>query len=633
MAAASPTPMGQGSHFSSLGRRTSARQALRRPTSRPAIGRSGLNAIPDGGDNGVRAQSERRSAAHESSDDEIPVPMKLSALTKAILNGGAGSEGSSLAPSAADVHNSPPGSRRSSMVKARQRAGLDALVSSVADARGPEDTSMEDRQTRRHARTGSANGQPLVHGRLSSPVRSRDNSPAPRKRIVRLTAAAAATGGTAVSQNPLRRSLSTSTASQRSRRPPSRDRSDEQPESQAMSQPVLPSQQQQQRQESQGGTDLSTPAQPVRTVRIAVGSSGGNRMLSTGSSSGLSSKPSGTGPHNDHEQVDEPGNAARASALAGQGSVTRPGTVSRKDDGGPQSSMRIKRVGKLAGSFLSGPARRGRRRQSEEDGDDNEVPGSAVAAGAAVQSGPGAEQPQAMFESSFRDFAASGSPVSTKDALARKQSPYADIAGFRESIAPAHKVSVSKAPDLPSALDQENMPAPVIPKSFGGDALALLDKGPIKPFPRPAVADIAVNRLAAGSPERKVLAVKSQNTPHRPAPPPPPKMSVVETATKPAGAATTGQGAKKRTLLLKVNNVPYTRIDCLGGVVRQKSTRLRPRTARCTLSSVSLSIMPMSTPLRASKGRSICSRNSLAWIVSLDWLTLNSTWRRTCSVW
>jgi len=32
----------------------------------------------------------------------------------------------------------------------------------------------------------------------------------------------------------------------------------------------------------------------------------------------------------------------------------------------PQSSMRIKRVGKLSGSFLSGPARRGRRRQSEE---------------------------------------------------------------------------------------------------------------------------------------------------------------------------------------------------------------------------------------------------------------------------
>ncbi|KAI5294017.1 Dual-specificity kinase, spindle pole body (SPB) duplication and spindle checkpoint function, partial [Ascosphaera pollenicola] len=29
--------------------------------------------------------------------------------------------------------------------------------------------------------------------------------------------------------------------------------------------------------------------------------------------------------------------------------------------------MRIKRVAKLPGSFLSGPARRGRRRQSDED--------------------------------------------------------------------------------------------------------------------------------------------------------------------------------------------------------------------------------------------------------------------------
>lgn len=58
--------------------------------------------------------------------------------------------------------------------------------------------------------------------------------------------------------------------------------------------------------------------------------------------------------------------------------------------------------------------------------------------------------------------------------------------------------------------------------------------------------------------------MKSHNTPHRPAPPPPPKMSVVETATKSAGAAATAPVGKKRAILLRVNDRTYTRIDCLG---------------------------------------------------------------------
>ncbi|KAK4131827.1 kinase-like protein [Trichocladium antarcticum] len=68
--------------------------------------------------------------------------------------------------------------------------------------------------------------------------------------------------------------------------------------------------------------------------------------------------------------------------------------------GAPQSSMRIKRIGNAPGSFLSGPARRGRRRQSEEDGEG---------------------QPQSQERGAGEDLASSilqatsGSPVSGRD--------------------------------------------------------------------------------------------------------------------------------------------------------------------------------------------------------------------------
>lgn len=41
-------------------------------------------------------------------------------------------------------------------------------------------------------------------------------------------------------------------------------------------------------------------------------------------------------------------------------------------------------------------------------------------------------------------------------------------------------------------------------------------------------------------------------------------MSVLETATARAGAATTGQASKKQRILLKVNGRSYQRLDCIG---------------------------------------------------------------------
>ena len=71
-----------------------------------------------------------------------------------------------------------------------------------------------------------------------------------------------------------------------------------------------------------------------------------------------------------------------------------------------------------------------------------------------------------------------------------------------------------------------------------------------------------------GSPLRKPLAPRSNNTPLRPAPPPPPpKMSVLETATATAGAsasAAAAQGAKRKRNYISVNGKLFTRLECIG---------------------------------------------------------------------
>lgn len=236
--------------------------------------------------------------------------------------------------------------------------------------------------------------------------------------------------------------------------------------------------------------------------------------------------------------------------------------------------MRVKRVGNALGGFLSGPARRGRRRQSEEDAE-----GQGEGEGMGSSQEPESQQAQFMesafgeqpassfFAASYRDFATSGSPVSTKDsarAAIRKQASNADLGVNRPKESADHVALDFKIPapqiDLPAAHDQEND----MPSSFRRSKPAsdiLLDKELVKPL-QPLHVDIRQPRQH--SPERKALALKSQNTPHRPAPPPPPKMSVVETATAAAGASATSGANKKRQVLLRVNTKTYTRIDCIG---------------------------------------------------------------------
>jgi len=562
MAAASPTPLGPGSHFTSLGRRTSARQALRRPSSsRPALSRSESNPLSGAAAteaSRAASQPQQYSTMADSSDDEIPVPMKLSALTKALLGDGHASEASS----AAQERPSSPPQRPASRIMTRR---------SVMAASG-----SEARETRRHVRAGSASAQ-INSSRPSSPVRSNaSSSPAPRKRVVRLShqqpvaSSILQQGGSLPSRH--RRSLSSSTNS-RPKRQDSRERTDEKKEVQH--QPPQ-SQSRQASEQRDVAPDVNTPVLPVRTVRIVVGSSG--KRHQSGGSSGH--RPA-SGHHSDAEQhqsqLEDPATVGRALPGIAQGSVSRFGQSVKKDDGAPASTMRsMKRVSKIPGSFLSGPARRGRRRQSEEDAEaEADAAGSHEREGGQQQheSQVADYQPPSFYQSSYRDFAATGSPVSAKDsaraAAARKQSPPKDAGpqdgNFLESgkshlDLPSYKaISPAAQPvSLPSGHDKENeIP---LPTSFFKSSIGALSSDQIKPV-RPLSVDVQPKQLPRhASPERKALASKSQNTPHRQAPPPPPKMSVVETATKAAGAAQ----SKKRSVLFRVNDRMYTRIDLVG---------------------------------------------------------------------
>ncbi|KAK4218791.1 hypothetical protein QBC37DRAFT_368627 [Rhypophila decipiens] len=560
--ATSPTPIGAGSHFTSMGRRTSARQALRRPASRTGgrsestpAGSSGIAAPSASRESQSRSHSmgqsqQQYSTLHDSSEDEMPAPMKLSALTKALLNNdghaSAGASGIPVPTTVATRSQSPPPRPASRVTR---RSVLAASTSSNPEEKEKEASrmSLRQRETRRDARAGSVQLP-------SSPVRSRETSPAPRKRVVRLSSTAPANGPL---QNGLRRSLSSTTQRKKPELPiePVEDKIVAPPPPQQEPQPVP--------EPALSNSNINTPVIPVRTVRIAVGSSG-NKSRSGGSS--------GVGSFRSAGQSDQEG-------------PEDPATVGRQLPTAPQSSLRIKRIGKTGpGSFLSGPARRGRRRTSEEDGE-GQGEGDGMGASQDAESqhpqyheSELGEQPASSFMApSYRDFVSSGSPVSAKDparAAIRKQASNANLAASHaaKEQEKSHLELAYKIPAPPRAMtavpDNKENEAPGTFKRPRSTS-SLLEKKEIeqqKPAPQqPLVVDLPPPPAQAASPDRKILAQKSQNTPRIYAPPPPPpKMSVVETATAVAGASAAVNANKKRAVMLRVNNKTYTRIDCIG---------------------------------------------------------------------
>jgi serine/threonine-protein kinase TTK/MPS1 len=335
--------------------------------------------------------------------------------------------------------------------------------------------------------------------------------------------------------------------------------------------------------------NLGTPVPPPRTVRItAEGSEQHERSVESSGRASSRLASANTSQVEDGDLPDDPATIARPQSVIGQGSVSRYGSSAfgrsrYGEETGIQSSLRVKRAGKVAGSFLSGPARRGRRRQSEEDQSpqenaENQEYGSQEHQ--EIQKPLQEQQFGQDFErstfhnSQARDYS-SGSPLGTQDnerptsggsptpnIESRVLSSLSGKLSIRRS-SPQQVQPVFKVPPRPELLashDQENEPPPTFKRNRFSPS-PLYQKAVSVPVRTQTEAPNIVR--ATMSPDRPALAPRSQNTPRRPAPPPPPKMSVLETATASAGAATSSHANKKRNIV-KIKNKVFTRMDLLG---------------------------------------------------------------------
>ncbi|KAG9245964.1 kinase-like domain-containing protein [Calycina marina] len=507
MATASPTPMGS-SHFSNLNRRpSSSRLSYKQPLNRPHVGRA---------EPYVPEPPTRHYTREDSSDDEIPLPMKFSALTKALLNDEA----------------------------------------SVAD-QSPQKAVVTKRQPhKRPKRSNSLDSLMIIRQEagiaLSSP-HLLDRSPLPAKRVVRLS-----------QPSGMRRTSSLSKDIQE------KDIYEVKADS---------------------PHDIATPAPVKRTVKVGVVRSGVHGQSSGSSGRNTLSTNSG-GRQGEAEAPENPSTVARSQLATSQGSVSRLGasTVGRNrfgEEAGLQSSMRLKRVGKVAGSFLSGPARRGRRRMDDEEQSPVEEHGDGLDSAGASQEQQSREprvqvsrekeryssqEPESVrppIQTAYRDFA-SGSPIAVRDSkdildsIMRSNSPPPPtLSSSQRSSAARHNTQppqpvyrIPPKPNLPSTHDQENEAPPTFKRNKPAPVILIDKQEQIK------VQRADVLQSSEVSPARCALAPRSLNTPRRPAPPPP-KMSLLEAATSNAGAATTANAAGKRNVL-KLNGKKYTRLDCIG---------------------------------------------------------------------
>lgn len=562
MTTTSPASVGS-SHQSVSSRKPSLRSGLRRASSRSRLDRAPSNSAAHPNHASSRSQYTANTTSHaDSSDDEIPVPMKLSALTKALLSDGGSADQQraghqSIASSAATrgVRTRAQSHRPSSPVLAAPKQPQE--VEKPVKRRSILNTSASRVEERRHTRASSAQ----LSSRPTSPARSQashdGNSPV-RKRVVRLSTTPGVAAQFGAVEPSKRRSTSLSASQRGAARPPSRESVVEE------------------RPSALEIRDVNTPvAQAPRSVRIAVGSSGG-RGHSSGSSSRRTDPASQQQSENDAPE--EPLTGQRPRSGLGHGSGSRPGSHGSKtraeESQALQSAMRVKRVGKIPGSFLSGPARRGRRRQSEEDGENE---GDMLPLG---QEELESHLPQDILDlepadnlaSSYYvpDRIASGSPPSVKGFSRRD--PEASVAAQGQSILsrrtspdredvpiPHCKVPPPRS-DLAAQNGQENDAPPTFRRNKGLES-SILEQSAVKASSRPMSPRMGSMRPT--SPERKPLTSLNQNTPRRAAPAPPPKMSMLEAATSTAGAATTQQASRKRNYM-KVNGKYYTRIDSLG---------------------------------------------------------------------
>ncbi|KAJ5114902.1 hypothetical protein NUU61_000661 [Penicillium alfredii] len=480
------------------------RQPPSRPMSRSAVSRStSRRASPALQDLPIRGASHSRQYSGDSSDDEVPEP-KFSASVKALLDG----DGLGSSP---HLQKAPAPSHERQWVPA-----------SRPQSQSPRTLSPHDQST---------------------------GSPAPR--VVRIGA------------------LSSGSRFSREGSPLSNSQTAE-PEAQNRS------------------NDFITPAPRPRNVRINVSRSGTRSPASVSPSLKRSSERHsgdeyGSGDRSDSDRKsryeDDPVfRAGASSALRGRNA----------DDIGPQSSLRVKRVGRLTGTFLNGPARRGvLRRQSEENNDEDphqyfshdgerenmepEDDNAEYHVRSSAKPSPPkvswADPSPPRMSESYRPshvatafageglFSRSSSPKS--HGSQSKSTPASSEMSSKSSSAkeqPAFKVP--SLPPLPSARDQENEP-PSMFKRAKPQGLSALEK----PEKYSVVYDTDKKEAAetpTGNSPRKILATRSNNTPHRPAPAPP---KTLESATGTGGAS---QSSRKKRTQVSINHKPFTRLDCIG---------------------------------------------------------------------
>ncbi|KAH8892319.1 kinase-like protein [Thozetella sp. PMI_491] len=554
MAATPPAPSG-GSPFTPTRIRASARQTLQRLASQSKLSRSNLSPIRSliatagSKEHGTQFHYQQHpQIGIDSSDDEIFAPIKLSAYTKALLG-----DGPEVTDPTATTNRpaTPPVRPPSKRITRHDALSPPALwPSGGRQAREAAVGTRETWETRGNARTCSAELQaPSPRSPALAAPQSCDNGSAAPRRVAR-------TG------DSLRHSLSTST---QRKTPGDRETSDDRNDAVA---PSAPEPEQRHELQEKPSALIHTPIIPIRTVRLKTGSSGW-KQRSGGSTSLASGKSSA---NTDHEIPEALAATGPIHTNTSQGSVPRY-TAGRTEEVVPQSYMRTKRTtAKIQGAFLRGPARRGRPRQSEEHidekGDVEPIDSSQKPESQLQASGDpdlAGRHPPSSFASSYREpnFIRSGSPFSCRGTASAPRDT-ASILDPPISQLPTQSrdEQVCVSPRFPSANDKENGIAAraemkVLPMMAREDF--------VKPS-RPLSIDLktAIARTSLGAVERKVLALKDQNTPRRLVPLPPPKMSIVETATATGGASATVRATRKRQIMLKVNDRLYRRIDCLG---------------------------------------------------------------------
>ncbi|KKK17711.1 hypothetical protein ARAM_006329 [Aspergillus rambellii] len=346
---------------------------------------------------------------------------------------------------------------------------------------------------------------------------------------------------------------------------------------------ILASREQAEPEAKNYSNDFITPAPRTRSVRINASRSHTRSPASISPSEKRSVSRS---------PVDAQGSAERSgderkskydedyAPRIGTSSVLRTRNL---EDIGVQSSLRVKRVGRLTGSFLNGPARRGvLRRQSEEN---NEPPDYLSDAAKDAELGLNEENIDYRYKSSTKssspkvswadpnppqrshEYRSEDLGISSGDGPFSRSSSPKTYASHSKSTPGSSSDASSKPlsakeqpvfkvpppPTLPSTRDQENEPPPTF-KRVKSQGFNLLDK-PEKLSVIYGDEKKESQETPADNSPRKILSTRSSNTPHRPAPPPP-KMSVLETAT--------ASHSRKKRSQVSVNHKPFTRLDCIG---------------------------------------------------------------------